>query len=151
MQKLHVSILINASKEKVWHTMLDDKTYREWTAAFNPGSYYKGDWNKGSKILFLGPNPETGEEGGMVSRIADNKPYEYISIEHLGILQNGVEDTTSDEARKWAPAFENYSFKEKAGVTEVVVDLDIDETETELFTQMWLEALQKLKELAETK
>jgi len=151
MQKLHVSILINASKEKVWHTMLDDKTYREWTAAFNPGSYYKGDWNKGSKILFLGPNPETGEEGGMVSRIADNKPYEYISIEHLGILQNGVEDTTSDEARKWAPAFENYSLIEKAGVTEVVVDLDIDETETELFTQMWLEALQKLKELAETK
>jgi len=151
MQKLHVSILINASKEKVWHTMLDDKTYREWTAAFNPGSYYKGDWNKGSKILFLGPNPETGEEGGMVSRIADNKPYEYISIEHLGILQNGVEDTTSDEARKWAPAFENYSFKEKAGVTEVLVDLDIDETETELFTQMWLEALQKLKEIAETK
>ena len=100
MQKLRFSILINAPKEKVWHAMLDDKPYREWTAAFNPGSYYKGDWSKGSKILFLGPNPETGEEGGMVSRIAENKRYEFISIEHVGIVYNGVEDTTSDEARK---------------------------------------------------
>ena len=151
MQKLHFSILINASKEKVWHTMLDDKPYREWTAAFNPGSYYKGDWNKGSKMLFLGPNPETGEEGGMVSRIAEHKLYEFISIEHLGIIQKGVEDTTSDEARKWAPAYENYSFKVKDGATEVLVSLDIDEEETELFNKMWLEALQKLKEIAERK
>ena len=151
MQKLHFSISINASKEKVWHTMLDDKPYREWTAAFHPGSYYKGEWNKGSKILFLGPNPETGEEGGMVSRIAENKPYEFISIEHLGIIQNGVEDTTSIEARKWAPAYENYSFIEKDGATEVLVSLDVDEEETELFNKMWLEALQKLKEIAERK
>lgn len=149
MKKLHFSILINAPKEKVWHVMLDDKPYREWTAAFNPGSYYRGDWSKGSKILFLGLNPETGEEGGMVSRIAENKPYEFISIEHLGIVFNGVEDTTSDEARKWAPAYENYSFKENDGATEVLVDIDVDETEKEAFNMMWLEALQKLKEIAE--
>ena len=151
MQNLQFSILINAPKEKVWHTMLDDKTYREWTSAFGPGGYYKGDWNKGSKILFLGPNPDTGELGGMVSRIAENKPYEFISIEHLGIIQNGIEDTTSDEARKWAPAYENYTFREKDGVTEVLVDLDIDEQEKELFNDMWLEALQKVKEIAESK
>jgi hypothetical protein len=149
MQKLHFSILINAPKEKVWHAMLDDKPYREWTSVFNPGSYYKGDWSKGSKILFLGPNPETGGEGGMVSRIAEHKRYEFISIEHLGIVNDGVEDTTSDLARKWAPAYENYSFKEKDGATEVLVDIDVDEEEAEVFNRMWPEALQKLKEIAE--
>jgi hypothetical protein len=149
MQKLHFSIIINAPKEKVWHTMLEDKTYREWTAAFNPGSYYKGDWNKGSKILFLGPDPETGIEGGMVSRIAENKPYEYISIEHLGIVKNGVEDTTSEEAKKWAPAFENYTFEEKDGATEVLVEMDIDEKAAEIFNKMWPDALQRLKAIAE--
>jgi hypothetical protein len=87
----------------------------------------------------------------MVSRIAEHKPYEYISIEHLGIVHNGVEDTTSDEARKWAPAFENYSFKEKDGATEVLVDLDVDEKEAEMFNKMWPAALQKLKEIAEKK
>jgi hypothetical protein len=149
MQKLHFSILINAPKDKVWHSMLDDKPYREWTKAFNEGSYYKGSWEKGSKILFLGPDPNTGEEGGMVSRIAENKPYEFISIEHLGIVQNGVEDTTSEVARKWAPAFENYTFNDKDGATEVLVDIDVEDEHAQMFNEMWPEALRKLKELAE--
>jgi hypothetical protein len=149
MRKLHFSILINASKDKVWHAMLDDQPYREWTKAFNEGSYYKGSWEKRSKILFLGPDPNTGEEGGMVSRIAENKPYEFISIEHLGIVQNGVEDTTSEAARQWAPAFENYTFKDKDGATEVLVDIDIEDEHTQMFNDMWPKALRKLKELAE--
>ena len=150
MQKLHYSIVINAPKEKVWHTMLDDATFREWTKAFNEGSYYKGDWSKGSKILFLGPDPKTGEEAGMVSRIAENKPYEFISIEHIGIIKDGVEDTTSQEAKKWAPAFENYTFKEKDGATEILVDMDMADEQVEEFNKMWPQALQKLKEITET-
>lgn len=149
MQKLKFSIEINAPKEKVWDTMLDDKTYRRWTAAFNEGSYYKGDWSKGSKIIFLGPNPETGKEGGMVSRIAENKPYEFISIEHLGIINDGVEDTTSDAVKPWAGSLENYTFKEINGKTELLVDMDINDDYKEMFEDMWPNALQKLKELAE--
>ena len=149
MQKLHFSMLINAPKDKVWHAMLDDQPYREWTQAFNEGSYYKGSWEKGSKILFLGPDPNTGEEGGMVSRIAENKPYEFISIEHLGIVQNGVEDTTSEAARKWAPAFENYTFNDKDGATEVLVHIEVEDDHSQMFNDMWPKGLRKLKELAE--
>jgi hypothetical protein len=149
MKKLHFSIVINAPKEKVWHTMLDDKSYREWTKAFNEGGYYKGSWEKGSKILFLGPDPKTGKEGGMVSRIAENKPYEFISIEHLGIIQDGVEDTTSDEAKKWAPAYENYTFTEKDGKTEVSVDMDLTDEYGDMFNDMWPDGLKRLKTIAE--
>lgn len=149
MKKLHFSMMINAPKDKVWHAMLDDQPYREWTNAFNEGSHYKGSWEKGSKILFLGPDPNTGEEGGMVSRIAENKPYEFISIEHLGIVQNGVEDTTSEAARKWAPAFENYTFKDKDGATEVLVDIEVEDEYVQMFSEMWPKGLWKLKELAE--
>ena len=149
MQKLHFSIVINAPKENVWHTMLDEKPYREWTRAFNEGSYFKGSWEKGSKILFLGPDPKTGEEGGMVSRIAENKPYDFISIEHLGVVNNGVEDTTSEEAKKWAPAFENYTLKEKDGATEVLVDMDMNDENVEMFEKMWSDALERLKKIAE--
>jgi hypothetical protein len=151
MEKLHFNIEINAPKEKVWNTMLEDATYRLWTTPFSEGSYYKGDWSKGSKIIFLGPNPETGKEGGMVSRIAENKLYEYISIEHLGIINDGVEDTTSEEVKKWTPAFENYTFKEKNGTTEVLVEMDMNDEYKEMFEGMWPKALQKLKELAEKK
>ncbi len=149
MQKLHYSIVINAPAAKVWNTMLDDKTYRQWTEAFSPGSHYKGDWNKGSKILFLGPG-EQGESG-MVSRIKENRNHEFISIEHLGMIQNGKEDTSSEEAKAWAGALENYTLTEKKGVTELRIDLtgNIAEEFVQMFDGMWPNALKKLKEISE--
>ena len=150
MNKLHFSITINATKAKVWNTMLVYATYRVWTEAFNPGSHYVGDWSKGSKILFLGPDPATGKIGGMVSRIEENRLHEYISIEHLGMVNDGIEDTTSEMVKAFAGAHENYSFKENDKKTEVLVDIDSSGGEfEEMFKDMWPKALQKLKELAE--
>ena len=148
-QKLQFSIDINAPKKKVWDTMLQDKTYREWTSVFSPkGSWFEGDWSKGSAIKFLGPG-DNGTVSGMVSRINENRPYEYISIEHLGFVNDGKEDTTSDAVKQWTPAFENYAFKEKNGGTEVLVDMDTTENYRQMFEDTWPKALQKLKELSE--
>lgn len=129
--------------------MLGEDSYREWTNAFNPGSYFKGSWDEGSKMLFLGPDPETGKEGGMVSRIKENRVHEFISIEHLGIMKDGVEDTTSDEAKKFAPAYENYTFTEREGGTEVSVDIDVVPEYAGFFDEAWPKALEKLKEISE--
>lgn len=149
MQKLHFSIIINSPVEKVWNTMLDAETYKMWTMAFNPGSYYVGDWSEGSKILFLGPDPETGKEGGMVSRIKENRKHEYVSIEHVGVVQDGVEDTESEIAKKWTPAHENYTFTKKDEGTELSIDVDVADEYKEIFEGMWSKALEVLKELAE--
>ncbi|MEW6195561.1 MAG: SRPBCC domain-containing protein [Bacteroidota bacterium] len=147
MNKLHFSITINAPKEKVWDTMLSDKTYRVWTEAFTPGSYFKGNWDKGSKMLFLGPS-EKGEMG-MVSRIKENQKYKYLSIEHLGMVQDGKEDTTSDEVKNWAGVLENYTFSEANGKTELRVDMDSVDEYAEMFQGMWPKALNTLKDLCE--
>jgi uncharacterized protein YndB with AHSA1/START domain len=149
MDKLHFSIVINAPKEKVWKTMLEEETYRQWTAAFMAGSHYVGDWSEGSKIYFLAPG-ERGQMSGMVSRIKENRPCEFVSIEHLGNVQDGREDTTSAEARAWAGALENYTFKDLNGRTELVVEMDTSDRYREMFENTWPKALQKLKELAET-
>jgi hypothetical protein len=149
MEKLRKTIFISAPRKRVWDVMLSDATYRQWTSAFHPGSYFKGDWSKGSKILFLGPGAGGAGEGGMVSRIRDNRPHEFISIEHLGIVHDGVEDTESEEAKKWAPAWENYTFAERDGGTELTIDMDVDEGQKQNFEGMWSAALANLKELAE--
>ncbi|MFA5946842.1 MAG: SRPBCC domain-containing protein [Patescibacteria group bacterium] len=149
MEKLHYTVVINAPKEKVWSTMLEDQSYREWTAAFNAGSYFKGDWSKGSKMLFLGPDPRDGVEGGMVAEVVENKPYEFISLHHYGLYKNGVEDTTSDEVKKWANAFENYTFTTVDSGTEVAVDLEGASELAEMFNDTWPKALAKLKEIVE--
>jgi hypothetical protein len=64
MQKLKYSTTINAPVRDVWTIMLSDSTYREWTSAFHPGSYYEGGWEKGSEIRFIGTD-EKGALGGM--------------------------------------------------------------------------------------
>lgn len=148
MEKIHTSIIINAPREKVWDTMLGDDTYRQWTAAFHSGSYYKGTLAEGEKILFIGPDEEGGEMG-MVSRVAQLRPNEFISFEHLGVYKNGVEDTESEEARKWSPAFENYTFTDVDGGTQVTIDQDIQSEYKTEFQGMWDKALASLKVLSE--
>jgi hypothetical protein len=56
MEKLNFSINISAPKDKVWQTLWDDASYREWTSAFAEGSYAETDnWKEGSEVKFLDP------------------------------------------------------------------------------------------------
>ncbi len=145
MDKLNFKAVINASPEKVWKVLWTDDTYRKWTSAFAEGSYAETDWKTGSKVLFT-----DGEGRGMVSRIAENRPNEYMSIEHLGELKDGLEDTTSDKVKDWAGAHENYTLKKVNGKTELIVDMDITEEYKEMFSKMWPVALDNVKRLSET-
>lgn len=148
MKNLKYYIVIDAPREKVWQIMLDDGSYRIWTEVFTAGSHYKGDWSEGSRMYFLAPS-ENGDIAGMISRIAENRKYEYISIEHIGMLNNGIEDTTSPEVLTWAGARENYSFKTTGGKTRVDVEMATDEAYTDMFNNIWPKALKILKELCE--
>ncbi|MBI4774737.1 MAG: SRPBCC domain-containing protein [Deltaproteobacteria bacterium] len=144
MNRLHFSIIIHSRKEKVWKAMLDPETFTLWTEAFAKGSYFEGSWNKGEKIRFLTPEGE-----GMSSIIAENKPFEFISIKHLGIIKDGVEDTQTPESKAWAPAFENYTFEERDGATELKVDVDAAPEFEEYMNRAWPKALARLKEICE--
>jgi hypothetical protein len=145
MKKLNFSAHINASREKVWNVLWDDTTYRAWTSAFAEGCYAQTDnWKVGSKVLFLGP---TGD--GMVSMVAQNKPNEYMSFKHLGEVKEGLEDTSSDRAKGWAGAMENYTLKEENGRTTLAVEMDSTDEFSEYFANTWPKALEKVKELSE--
>ena len=54
-----------------------------------------------------------------------------------------------EEVKKWAPSFENYSFIETDGKTEVIVEMQVDASYAETFKEMWPKALNALKELSE--
>ncbi|MFH2135479.1 MAG: SRPBCC domain-containing protein [Pseudomonadota bacterium] len=147
MKTLKLSITIKAAKEKVWKTMLEPETYRIWTAEFCEGSYYEGSWEQGAKIRFLGPDGP----GGMTSVIAENNPYQFISIRHLGIVKNGMDDTESPEAKAWSGVLENYTFNERGGITELIVDMSGVPAEFEQYmSDTWPKALAKLKTICES-
>lgn len=151
MQKLQFKKEIKASAQKVYETMLglkDKATYEYWTATFNPTSTYEGSWNKGSKILFVGVD-ENGQKGGMVSEIAENKPANFVSIRHYGVLDGDKEVTSGEQVEKWTGGHENYSFQENNGITTVTVDMDTIDEYLDYFNNTYPKALDKLKEIAE--
>jgi hypothetical protein len=145
MEKISFSTNINAPKEKVWSTLWNDSSYRQWTSAFMEGSYAKTDnWKEGTKVLFLDP-----KGSGMVSMVASNKPNQFMSFKHLGEVKEGIEDTTSEKVQQWNGATENYTLDEAGGKTTLTVDMDITEEYKDYFVKVWPHALDKVKELAE--
>ncbi len=151
MQKLQYKVSIKAPALKIYDCMLginNKSTYEEWTAMFNPTSTYDGSWEKGSKILFIGVDAK-GEKGGMVSRIIENIPSRFVSIQHYGLVKADQEITEGPEVEKWANGFENYTFEENNGTSTVTVDLDTTEDFLDYMNQTYPKALDKLKELCE--
>jgi len=144
MQKHVFESVIDASAEKVWNILWGKESYPKWTSVFAEGSGVETDWQEGSKALFT-----DGKGEGMVATIEKNIPNEYMSIKHLGVYKDGVEDTESEKVKEWAGAHENYTLKEMDGQTQLTVDMDIEEKYEPYFLKVWPEALEKVKALAE--
>lgn len=139
MKNTKFSIKINTSKEKVWATLWNDTTYRQWTSVFAPDSHAVSDWKQGSKIKFV---DSTGD--GMHSIIETNLSFEQMSFKHLGEIKGGVE-TTSD----WAGAMESYFLKELNGVTELEIELDMTEEFEQYFLDTFPKAMDLIKQISE--
>ena len=140
MKTLQFPITIQAPRERVWETTLAPDTYQQWTAAFGEGSYYEGSWEEGSSILFLGPSGE-----GMKAVIAANRPLQRLSIRHLAFIIREKEDPFTE------PIFENYTFRDAEGGTELLVELDCLQAWEAMFQETWPRALQLLKGLCEAR
>ncbi|GAB3912127.1 hypothetical protein GCM10028803_54890 [Larkinella knui] len=146
MENKSFKITIDASRETVWNVLWNDATYPQWTSVFSEGSRAETDWKKGSKVLFL-----DGKNDGMVSVIEANTPNEYMSFKHLGEVKNGVEDLDSGAGKDWVGSLENYTLKTADGKTELTIDMDIADEYKDYFLKTWPKALEKVKELAETR
>jgi len=144
MKRKAYEIAIDAPREKVWKILWEDDTYRQWTAPFTEGSHAKSDWKEGSKIHFLGPNGS-----GMLAIIEKKEAPSKMFFKHIGIINEGVEDTESEKVKEWAPAEEQYFLTEKNDRTHLRIDMDINEEYLEMFDGIWPKALEKIKELAE--
>lgn len=144
MKRIQFTQTINAPAAVVWHHVTSPESYKRWAAAFSEGSHFKGSWEQGAGIRFLSP---TGD--GMIAEIAESRENEFISIRHVGFITNGVEDTTSEAVKAWAPAYENYTFRTVPEGTEMVVDQDVAAEWEEYISKAWPNALALLKELSE--
>jgi len=144
MKKIENTTEIQASAEKVWQVLMDERYYLQWYEAFGAGSKAVSDWKQGSKIIFSDDNGM-----GLIGTIAVLDPAKEFRVEMKGILNDGVEDYDSDYAKAMKLAEERYVLTEANGVTTLYTSADMDESWYESMSASWEKALEKIKELAE--
>lgn len=150
MKYLRYTIQINASQKRVWDTMLGEDTYQQWASVFNPDSstesLVEGSWEEGSDIRFLAKEVD-GTLSGMIGKIHTSRPGEFVSIKYSGEIMRGQETVYGPDELY----FENYTFNEKEGGTELIVEIDVKDEYQEMFNGMWPKALETLKQLTENR
>jgi hypothetical protein len=144
MITLEFKIEIEAPKEKVWHVLWNDKTYRQWTSAFCEGTYAISDWNEGSKIHFLSPNGE-----GMNSVIESKIDYEYMGFKHLSELKDFIELPIDAATQEWTGAMETYRLTSSDSVTILNVTMDCLPQYVDYFKNTFPNGLAVVKQLSE--
>jgi len=140
MKKVTFTININAPKEKVWDTLWNEATYRQWTSVFSADSHAVSDWNEGSSIKFI-----DGKGDSMFSIIETKIPPQQMSFKHLGEIKKGVE--TRGE---WAGAMENYYLTELNGVTTLTTEIDVNEEFEKYFSETFPKAIKLIKQISES-
>lgn len=144
LRRLQWSVDVAAPASRVYQTLIGAETYGQWTSAFGEGLYFEGSWRTGERMRFLTP-----EGHGVVSEIDENVPNERVSVRHIGYIDDdGVEDTSSDAIRAWAPAYEIYTLTTMPEGTRLTVEQDMIE-DFESMIDTWPRALEKIKALSE--
>lgn len=141
MKEMQFTIDINAPKEKVWATLWEDETLREWAGIVDPGTYMIGELKEGDTVQF-----NSAEGYGVTSLVAELKPNEYVLFKHKADTQNSGQDARDDQ---WTGGNESYTLTENNGVTTLTMVFDVPPELEEIMGQSYPKALNKVKELAE--
>lgn len=145
IEKLHFSININATKEKVWEALWNKESYKIWIAPFGEGSHYKGDLAPNSRVHFLMSNGS-----GIYSDVMFYKEHSLIVFRHVGGVEDCEEQEIDNESRHWTGCFEVYRLVEiNANTTELEVEVDVTDAHIEFMKKKFPISLEKVKELSE--
>lgn len=149
MKPIIKSIEINAPREKIWHVLWDDASYRDWCSLFSEGSYYDGTLALGEKVRFLGPNPVDGSIGWLLTEVTEFVPHEVMVFSFLWMVNNGIDVTEGPGVDEWIGLREQYHLTETDGVTTLAIDTVMADDYHEFMMDAWDKALARVKELSE--
>ena len=139
MQKQLFSIEIKAPKERVWNTLWEDKTFRDWASIIDEGMYMEGVIKEGNEVRFISP---TGY--GVTSLVEKLVENELVSFRHMADTKD-----SGEREKEWTGGEESYSLAERDGTTTLKVDIDVPPGQEETFKDRFPKALERVKTLAE--
>ena len=142
MKEIQFSVVINASKEKVWATLWEDVTFRDWASIIDEGTYILGTMEEGNEIQFI----SSVSGYGVTDLIEKLIPNEFVLFRHSADTEESGKQLRTNE---WTGGSESYSLSEENGVTTLIVKTDVPSEQEETFNDRFPRALMRVKTLAE--
>ena len=143
MKEFQYAVQINATKERVWATLWDDLTFRDWVNIIDEGTYMKGEMIEGNEIQYI----SSVNGYGVTSLIEKLIPNEFIQLRHCADTK---ESGAQEREKEWTGGTESYSLAEKNGVTTLIFKTDFPEELEEILSVSFPKALERVRTLAES-
>lgn len=143
MKELRFTIEIRAAKGKVWDTLWQDATLREWAGIIDPGTYMVGELKEGNEVQYI-----SGNGYGVTSLVEKLVPGEFLLLRHQADTQD---EGKREREKEWTGGEESYALAEKDGVTTLKVAFGVPPEQEEYFEAAYPKALERIKELSEFK
>lgn len=141
MKEMQFQVEISAPKEKVWDTLWQDQTLREWAGIIDPGTYLVGDLKEGNEVQFI-----SGNGYGVTTLVEKLTPNEFLLFRHQADTQD---EGKRERENEWTGGKESYTLAEKDGATILTAAFDVPPEMEQYFTDTYPKALERVKELAE--
>lgn len=142
MEEMQFTIEINASKEKVWDTLWQDDTFREWASIIDPETYMVGELIQGNEVQFISGSSGYGVTS-LVEQVIEN---EFLLFRHSADTQD---EGKQDREKEWTGGEESYALSEIDGITTLNVKFGVPPELEDYFKINYPIALERVKLLAE--
>lgn len=144
MKELQFSIEINATRERVWDTLWQDETFREWASIIDPQTYMVGELKEGNEIQFI----SSASGYGVTSLVEKLVVGQFLLLRHHADTQ---ESGKRERDQEWTGGAETYSLVNNDGATTLTVVFDVPPELEEEFKVSYPKALERVKMLSERK
>lgn len=139
---MQFSIKIKSPREKVWSTLWENKSLRDWGNIIDEGLYMVGEMKEGNEVQFI----SSASGYGVMSLIEKLTPNEFVLFRQMADTKENGEQ---EREKEWAGGTESYSLTEKHSVTTLTVEIDVPLGQEETFKVRFPKALERVKILAE--
>lgn len=141
---MQFTVKIYASRKKVWDTLWQDTTFREWAGIIDEGTYLAGELKEGNEVQFI----SSVNGYGVTSLVDKLVPNEHIVFRHMADTKDRGA-TVRD--KDWTGGTESHTLTEVDGVTTLTVEFEVPTEMEEIFKDRMPKALECAKALAESK
>lgn len=143
MKEIRFTVEIHAPKEKIWDTLWQDETFRQWAGIIDPGTHMVGELKEGGEVQFISANGY-----GVTSLVEKLAPNDFLLLRHSADTQDSGKQ---EREKQWTGGAECYTLAEKDDTTTLTVAFDVPPELEEEFRASYPKALERIKSLAEKK